>query len=228
MHILAGSFENRRRRLAAPLVAFSLAVAAFSASASNTCMSSPTSVFLAPERTHLWSTGCGSHFSVPIDYPEGATSATLEVVGDGGYSSTYSGLTEDSVVVDLPAAVSPDKENVYTLTLTFAGSAVVRTARLGGIFGYDGSDTGHTRCVGPLASSRWSRVRESAVLPIPYGATALTIGGTPIDLGPDCPASWYWHASPPPGESETYVLSVGSEDYEAVLFGVGGMFIFFR
>lgn len=196
--------------------------------ASNTCTSSPAAVFLSPGQTHLWSTGCGSHFSVPIEYPDGATQASLKVTGDDGYSRTYAELTGGSVTVDLPAAVSPETENVYTLTLTFVGSDMVRTARLGAIFGYDGSETGHTRCIGPSDSRRWGKVRGSAVFPIPAGATSLTIGGKSVELDPDRSAGWYRYAAPPADASEICSLFWGGENYEALLWGAGGTLLFLR
>lgn len=196
--------------------------------ASNTCTSSPTAVFLSPEQTHLWSTGCGSHFPVPIEYPIGAAQATLDVTGDDGYSRTYAELTNESVIVDLPSAISPETENIYTLKLTFIGSDVVRTARLGVIFGYDGSSTGHARCIAPFASRAWERVRDSAVLPIPFGATSLTIGGKSIELEEGCPAGWYRYAAQSGGTKEACILSWNDEDYEALLRGVGGLLIIFR
>ena len=81
--------------------------------------------------------------TVPIDYPVGATKATLAVTGLG-YSEEYADLTGDSFTFTLPSATSPETENVYDLTLTF-DNGVERTAKLGLVQGlsprFGGDDT---------------------------------------------------------------------------------------
>ena len=92
-----------------------------------------TFVFLRPETSSFWHTAKGNSVTVPIDCPDGATSATLEVAGVG-YEKTYGNLPGGSFTFTLPTADSPSTENVYDLTLTF-DDGTVRTAKLGLIQG---------------------------------------------------------------------------------------------
>ena len=95
--------------------------------------SEETFVFLRPETSSFWNTATNSTMSLPIDYPNGATKATLEVKGVG-YDKTYSDITADSYEIELPVPDSPQTENVYDLKLTF-DDGTVRTAKLGLIQG---------------------------------------------------------------------------------------------
>ena len=91
--------------------------------------SEPTFIFLKPETSSFWNTATNSSMTLPIDYPNGASVATLSVKGVD-YDRTYLNITEDSFDLELPAPDSPKTENVYDLTLTF-NDGTVRTAKLG-------------------------------------------------------------------------------------------------
>ena len=73
--------------------------------------SEPTFVFLRPETSSFWNTATSSTMTLPIDYPSGATKATLTVNGVG-YNRVYPDLTADSIEIDLPVPDSPKTENV--------------------------------------------------------------------------------------------------------------------
>jgi hypothetical protein len=153
---------------------------------------SPAFVFLQPEKTALWRTATGNSFSIAIPYPPGVeTRATLSVVGYR-YSATYSIVDGTSFVLTLPKPEEnrPDRENVYTLTLTFADGSV-KTASLGGIAGFDGSSQGTTRCLLSRDDPKWTTVKRSAVFPIPYGTDTVTVNGTATDTGLDGAAGWF-------------------------------------
>ena len=173
-----------------------LAAAAFGANAmfaaSEAVSASPAFVFLQPEKTALWRTGTGNSFSIAIPYPPGVEkSATLSVSGYR-YSATYQIEGESSFVLTLPKPEEnrPDKENVYSLTLTFSDGSV-KTASLGGIAGFDGSSEGTTRCFLSKSDPRWNTVKRSAVLPIPYGTENITVNGTETDTGLAGAAGWF-------------------------------------
>ena len=173
-----------------------LAAAAFGANAmfaaSEAVSASPAFVFLQPEKTALWRTGTGNSFSIAIPYPPGVEkSATLSVSGYR-YSASYQIEGESSFVLTLPKPDEnrPDRENVYSLTLTFADGSV-KTASLGGIAGFDGSSEGTTRCFLSKSDPRWGTVKRSAVLPIPYGTENITVNGTETDTGLAGAAGWF-------------------------------------
>ena len=136
--------------------------------------SEETFVFLRPETSSFWNTATNSTMSLPIDYPNGATKAKLEVTGVG-YSKVYENITSDSFDIELPVPDSPQTENVYDLKLTFDNEAIVRTAKLGLIQGLSPDSEGATRCLAPAEGSVWNKVKYRAVLPIPYGTTSLSM-----------------------------------------------------
>lgn len=136
-------------------------------------MSESTFIFLKPETSSFWNTATNNVMSLPIDYPAGASSATLTVEGDG-YSQTYADLRDTSFELQLPRPDLPELENVYNLTLTF-DNGVVRRAKLGLIQGLAPQSAGSTRCLAPANGTVWNKVRRRAVLPIPYGTTAFSV-----------------------------------------------------
>ena len=129
---------------------------------------------------------------MPIDFPAGASSATLSVTGPG-YSAQYAILAGTAQYpLSLPPATSPSTENVYDLTLAFDDSAsTVRTAKLGLIDGYNATTAGRTRCLAPVTQRKWGWVRGRVVIPIPYGSEPLAIGGATVDTGLDGAQGWY-------------------------------------
>ena len=172
---------------------------------------SPAFVFLQPEKTALWRTATGNSFSIAIPYPPGVEkTATLSVSGYR-YSATYSIVGDSSFVLTLPRPEEnrPDKENVYSLVLTFADGSV-KTASLGGIAGFDGSSQGTTRCLLSREDPGWATVKRSAVLPIPYGTETITVNGIETDTGLDGAAGWFLLAPLSGGTSYNLALDGAS------------------
>lgn len=176
--------------------------------------SDPTFVFAKPGISSFWHTATNSTMALPIDFPEGATKASLAVNGDR-YSRTYTDIVEQEFVLTLPAATSPKTENVYDLTLSFDDEAgTVRRAKLGLVESFSPGDTGTTRFQVPAEGAVWKR----AVLPIPYGTTSFTLNGVETDTGLGGDQGWYALRG---RSGETYSLSlvVDGVDYSASLMG---------
>ena len=192
--------------------------------------SEETFVFLRPETSSFWNTATNSTMSLPIDYPNGATKAKLEVTGVG-YSKVYEDITSDSFDIELPVPDSPQTENVYDLKLTFDNEATVRTAKLGLIQGLSPDAEGATRCLAPAEGSVWEKVKYRAVLPIPYGTTSLSMqtnGGEWKELDTGLNGAQGWYALSPIVRGDNISLSciVDGVSYVASLLGGGdGFFV---
>ena len=138
--------------------------------------SEPTLVFTRPETSSFWNTATNNVMTVPVDFPSGATTATLTVSGID-YSATYTDIEKgtDSYTFALPAAVSPQTENVYDLLLAF-NDGTERRAKLGLIDGLSPNAEGTTRCLAPANGRVWESVKGGrAVLPVPYGAEQISV-----------------------------------------------------
>ena len=192
--------------------------------------SEETFVFLRPETSSFWNTATNSTMSLPIDYPNGATKAKLEVTGVG-YSKVYENITSDSFDIELPVPDSPQTENVYDLKLTFDNEAIVRTAKLGLIQGLSPDSEGATRCLAPAEGSVWEKVKYRAVLPIPYGTTSLSMqtnGGEWKPCFENHNGAQGWYALSPIVRGDNISLSciVDGVSYVASLLGGGdGFFV---
>ncbi len=173
-------------------------------------------IFVNTKTSSYWHTATNCVLALPIEKPEGATSATLSVTGLR-YSATYTNITASPFLLTLPAATSTATENVYDITLTFNdASATVRTARLGLIRGYDATTEALTRCLAPKEQRKWGWVKgRRAVFPIPYGMTFFTVGGVATDTGLGGDQGWY--ALDVPG-GQTIPLTL--DELAATLFGV--------
>ena len=195
----------------------------------ETIESEPTFVFLRPETSSFWNTATNNTMTVPIDYPVGATKATLAVTGLG-HLEEYSDLTGDSFTFSLPVVTSPETENVYDLTLTFDDAAnTIRTAKLGLVQGLSPDAEGTTRCLAPSGSKVWNKVKGQAVLPIPYGMKTLKINGIDTDTGLGGAQGWYALGKIKPNETVTLSGVAGGVEYAASLFGGGaGLMLIFR
>lgn len=90
-------------------------------------------VYVRPELSSFWRIATNNVIELPVDMPLNAKSATLSVEG-AGYERTYSNLPEGVYRLELPAAASPEKENVYKLKLKF-DDGTERTAVVGVIEG---------------------------------------------------------------------------------------------
>ena len=186
--------------------------------------SEPTFVFLRPETSSFWNTATNSTMTLPIDYPNGATKATLTVNGVG-YNRVYSDLTGDSIEIDLPVPDSPKTENVYELTLAFDNGAAPRTAKLGLIKGLDSGAKGSTRCIAPAQGKVWSTATDRAVLPIPYGTTSFTVNGVEHDTGLDGAQGWYALSPIAPGAAISLSCLADGVSYAASILGGGNGFM---
>lgn len=193
--------------------------------------SEPTFVFLRPETSSFWNTATNNTMTVPIDYPAGATSAELSVSGllaGLDYQCVYKDISAAEYTFDLPAATSPETENVYDLTLTF-NDGTVRTAKLGLVQGLSPDSEGTTRCLAPAGSKVWNKVKGQAVLPIPYGMKTLKINGVDTATGLDGAQGWYALGKIEPNETVTLSGVAGGVEYAASLLGGGaGLMMIFR
>ena len=194
--------------------------------------SEPTFVFLRPETSSFWNTATNSTMTLPIDYPRGATKATLTVSGAGYAEKTYPNITGASFDLELPVPDSPQNENVYDLTLTF-DDGTVRTAKLGLIQGLSPDSEGSTRCLAPAEGDVWNTIKKRAVLPIPYGTESFTMsvnGGTVTDVNTGLNGAQGWYAlKPTNGDSVSLSLVAGGINYAATLLGkCDGYFVIIR
>ena len=140
-------------------------------------------VFVNHDTSSLWRTARSKSVTVPVDFPDGATSATLAVEGVG-YSANYEIAAPGPYAFQLPEATSPGAENTYTLTLTF-DRGPGKTARLSLIAGLEDGAAGSTRCLSQ-DNRGWPRVSGNRfTVPVPYGATSLEVDGVPVDTGLD-------------------------------------------
>ncbi len=191
--------------------------------------SEPTFVFLRPETSSFWHTATNNVMTLPIDYPVGASSASLSVTGDG-YAKTYTGLVGDSFDLELPAPSSPSEENIYDLVLSF-DDGTERKARLGLIQGIGSDSEGATRCLAPAEGRVWNKVKNRAVMPIPYGMESFKMSvndgdSVEVQTGLDGAQGWY-ALKPANGAKVSLSLSLANGvNYATTLFGVGnGFFI---
>lgn len=159
------------------LIALALAATTFAAE-------SPSAfVFVNPDTSSFWRTARSSSVTVPVDFPDGATSATLSVTGVG-CSARYDIASEGPCSFSLPAAANSGGENTYSLTLSF-DRGEPKTAQVSLIAGQESGGAGATRCVSQ-ESRVWSRVAGGHfTLPIPYGTTSLTLNGETVNTGLD-------------------------------------------
>ena len=152
--------------------------------------SDSTFVFLCPDTSSFWRTATNQVMALPVAFPAGASAATLTVTAPG-YSAQYAIAASGDFLLSLPAATSPETENVYNLTLTFNdAAATVRTAKLGLIDSvFPGG--GETRCIAPASAPKWERVKGRSVIPVPYGVTSFTINGAAVDTGLNGAQGWF-------------------------------------
>jgi hypothetical protein len=152
--------------------------------AGNPCATNAAAafVFLRPETSSFWRTATNASLRLPTCFPPGARSAVLTVTGAYGYRKVYGPVTGDFVEIRLPPASSPQTEDVYTLSLVY-DTALERTARLALVEGTGRVQGGSTRCLSPADTASWRAVRKRAVVPVPYGTTALTVDGVALETG---------------------------------------------
>ena len=194
--------------------------------------SEPTFIFLKPETSSFWNTATNSSMTLPIDYPNGASVATLSVKGVD-YDRTYLNITEDSFDLELPAPDSPKTENVYDLTLTF-NDGTVRTAKLGLIQGLDSGAKGSARCLAPADGRVWNTAKYRAVLPIPYGMESFSVrlnDGSWENIDPGLNGAQGWYALSPIRRGDSISLSYiadGMSHVASLLGGGDGFFVIMK
>lgn len=188
--------------------------------AASEATSASTFVYVDTAESPFWRTAPSNVVELSIDFPEGASSASLSVTGAYGFSMTTNNLPEGLFTLALPAATSPETEDVYDLTLTFS-DGTIREASFGVIAGLTANPEGTARCIVSESSASWSRIHERAVLPIPYGTTSFTIGGETVDTGLGGAAGWYAYGPLALGSSETLGLVASDGNFAAFLKSVG-------
>lgn len=195
--------------------------------------STATFVHVNPSSTSFWRTAPGRTFDVPVEFPEGADSATLTVRGSE-YAADYAEITTSSFQVTLPAASDEEHEDVYELTLTFNDAkATVRTARLGLVVGQEAGAGATTRCVSDTTMREWKKAYGNVVMPVPNDMTALTAGGTPVaagDKGFTGAPGWYAAGRIELDTEATFALVTAEAEYEPTVVGAirGGLLLIVR
>ena len=201
---------------------------ACAANAASEVSSTSSFIYVDTSESPFWRTASNNVVELSVDFPAGASSASLSVTGAYGFSMTTNNLTEGLFTLALPAATSPETEDVYDLVLTFS-DGTVREASFGVIAGLTDRPEGTARCIASASSASWSRFHERAVLPIPCGTTSFTIGGATVDTGLDGAAGWYAYGPLALGLSETLGLATADSSYAALLHSVGvGFTIMFQ
>ena len=204
----------------AAIVAAAVPFATFGATEIET---DPCCVFLRPEVSSFWRTATNNVVTLPVRFPEGATSATLTVTG-ASYSCTYENVPAGDFNLALPEPLTLEQENVFDLALSF-DNGTVRTAKLGLVTGRISADEGSTRCIASKTSARWGRMRTRAVMPIPYGVTAfsVSVNGTEVssDTGLDGARGWYVLDNVSLGDAVSLSLEADGVLSEADLSGRG-------
>ena len=191
--------------------------------------SEPTLVFTRPETSSFWNTATNNVMTVPVDFPAGATKATLTVSGLG-YSAVYADILRgtDSYTFTLPVADSPQTENVYDLALSF-DDGTVRRAKLGLIEGLSPNAEGTTRCLAPANGRVWESVKGGrAVLPVPYGAEqiSVTVNGETRTEPTGLNGAQGWFALGISGGDEVSLSMIaGGLSYSASLHGALGFML---
>lgn len=187
--------------------------------------------FLRPEASSFWRTASGREVTVPVDFPEGAVTATLTVRGTGsGYVKVHSGITSESYAFELPAATDCGSEDVYELALAFDDEPqTVRTAKIALIRGLEQGASGRTRCLSPEGSLMWRKGGSGrAVLPVPYGVTAFLTNGVVADTGLDGAQGWYVLKGLSARKPTELTLEADGVRYDASLLSSGGMLFLVR
>jgi len=134
-------------------------------------------LLLFKESGSFWHTATNNTLTVPLDFKDGATSATLTVRGST-YMRVYEGITTSEFTFTLPPADDIAREDVYELSLSFDNGTEM-SARLGLPCGIMPGAEGSTRCISER-SARWQNTYGNGLMPIPAGATALSVGGTSV------------------------------------------------
>ena len=179
-------------------------------------------VFVNPDTSSFWRTAKSQSVTVPVDFPEGATTATLSVVGVG-YSASYEIAAPGPYTFQLPEASTPGDENTYSLALSF-DRGEGKTARLSLIAGQEDGGAGSTRCVSQ-ANRNWGKSKDTQMtLPVPLGTTSLVVNGDTVDTGLDGAQGFFTLSGLPASMS----LTVSGTTYHADIVNMPGFLLLFR
>ena len=152
-----------------------IAASAFTAVAASASNTGATSL-LFKDSGSFWRTATSSTLTVPVDFKDGAASATLTVQGSG-YRRVYEGITTNEFTFSLPPAEDIANEDVYVLSLVFDNGTEME-AKIGLPYGLMTGAKGATRCL--VDNGKWGNTYGRGLMPIPFGTTALSIDGSPV------------------------------------------------
>lgn len=179
-------------------------------------------VFVNPDTSSFWRTARSRSVTVPVDFPEGATTATLSVTGVG-YSANYVISAPGPYTFQLPEATTPGMENTYSLALSF-DRGEGKTARLSLISGLENGCAGSTRCVSQ-ENHNWGKSKsQQMTLPVPFGTTSLVVNGGTVDTGLDGAQGFFTLSGLPASLS----LTVSGTTYNADIVNMPGFLLLFR
>ena len=204
-------------------VGFALAGAAFASDTGD-------ALLLFKESGSFWHTATNSTLTVPIDFKDGAASATLTVRGST-YQHVYEGITTNAFTFSLPSADDIAHEDVYELSLVF-DNGMEQKARLGLPCGLMAGTEGSTRCM-PESSARWPNTYGNGLIPVPADTTALSVDGSPVtDETPGFTGAQGWLAlgEVEKGTTVDVALSEGGQATQRTLIGaiIDGFMMIFR
>jgi len=203
-------------------------MASLSASSADTATSGSAFMHVNTYSNSLWRTASSNVLLLPVEYPAGAVSARLTVVGIG-YSRIYDDVSEGLFELTLPAASAANKENVYTLTLSF-NEGEPRVAKIGVIYGVAAAAEGTTRFVSEERPNRWRRSAGGpVVLPIPHDTETLTVDGEVVDTGLD--GAQGWHALPEITDEAGHEMEIETDEgsfFARIWAAAGGLLLLLR
>ncbi len=180
-------------------------------------ISGPIGVFVDPDTTSFWRTASSSTFTVDLDYPSGATSVSIDVVG-AKFHRRWEGVTAGSWTLELPAT-----ENVYALSFAFDDGTTNNCS-----FAVIASQANGAEAVATMGQTPGAGdVVFNSVLPVPFGTSALTVDDVPVVNGCTGPQGWFVCGKMSSGE-HSFALTADRE-YDAQLkFVAPGMAITIR
>ena len=179
-------------------------------------------VFVNPDTSSFWRTARSQSVTVPVDFPEEATTATLSVAGVG-YSASYEIAAPGPYTFQLPEAATPAEENTYSLTLSF-DRGESKTARLSLIAGQENGGAGYTRCVSQSNRSWGKSKSQQMTLPVPFGTTSLVVNGDSVDTGLDGAQGFFTLSGLPASMN----LTVSGTTYHADVVRMPGFLLLFH
>ena len=211
----------KSKTMMAVAVGFALAGAAFASGTGD-------ALLLFMESGSFWHTATNSTLTVPIDFKDGAASATLTVRGST-YQHLYEGITTNAFTFSLPPADDVAHEDVYELLLVFDNGAEMK-ARIGLPYGLMAGAEGATRCIPEVSSTRWPKTYGNGLMPIPAETTSIVVDGSSVtESTPGFTGAQGWLALGPVEKDSTVdvALSDGSRTTERTLVGavIGGAMI---